>query len=267
MIIGQLYETLQVREHYATMEKQVLAELEAVRLELEPLEQVNYLWKRSFAPTLNRRLFNFNFNSVKIQFTLSFAHLHYQIRNEKFSFLNLTTIFARSISTSLKYTSEWLFYLNFRNFPANTKIQKFGIVILIRVAPRNLSNLFQLISSSNLLFITLLFIVGSKHLRIVRPRKRLKLWIINYKRSGIILQSQDLSTRLITPSGGYRRFYRFGANIFANVCSFRCWIYSPWTSNQINRSRFVNERAFLQKHDPGSRQNGCLKKFKFVWSY
>ncbi|KAF3429044.1 hypothetical protein E2986_04787 [Frieseomelitta varia] len=39
MIIGQLYETLQVREHYATMEKQVLAELEAVRLELEPLEQ------------------------------------------------------------------------------------------------------------------------------------------------------------------------------------------------------------------------------------
>ncbi|XP_076685902.1 mitochondrial calcium uniporter [Andrena cerasifolii] len=38
-LIGQLYETFHVREHYAGMEKQVLAELEAVRLELEPLEQ------------------------------------------------------------------------------------------------------------------------------------------------------------------------------------------------------------------------------------
>ncbi|XP_050600815.1 calcium uniporter protein, mitochondrial isoform X1 [Bombus affinis] len=38
-LIGQLYESFHVREHYATMEKHVLEELEAVRLELEPLEQ------------------------------------------------------------------------------------------------------------------------------------------------------------------------------------------------------------------------------------
>ncbi|XP_012148867.2 mitochondrial calcium uniporter isoform X1 [Megachile rotundata] len=38
-LVCQLYEAFHVREHYADMEKQVLAELEAVRLELEPLEQ------------------------------------------------------------------------------------------------------------------------------------------------------------------------------------------------------------------------------------
>ncbi|XP_033339320.2 mitochondrial calcium uniporter isoform X2 [Megalopta genalis] len=38
-LIGQLYEAFHVREHFADMEKQVLAELETVRLELEPLEQ------------------------------------------------------------------------------------------------------------------------------------------------------------------------------------------------------------------------------------
>lgn len=41
MLIGQLYESFHVREHYATMEKHVLVELEAVRLELEPLERVS----------------------------------------------------------------------------------------------------------------------------------------------------------------------------------------------------------------------------------
>ncbi|XP_076636783.1 mitochondrial calcium uniporter [Colletes latitarsis] len=39
MLIGQLYESLHVREYYAELEKQILAELEAIRLELEPLEQ------------------------------------------------------------------------------------------------------------------------------------------------------------------------------------------------------------------------------------
>ncbi|XP_031843792.2 mitochondrial calcium uniporter isoform X1 [Nomia melanderi] len=39
ILVGELYEVFHVREHYASMEKQVLAELEAVRLELEPLEQ------------------------------------------------------------------------------------------------------------------------------------------------------------------------------------------------------------------------------------
>ncbi|XP_076281631.1 mitochondrial calcium uniporter [Lasioglossum baleicum] len=38
-LIGQLYEAFHVREYSADMEKQVLAELETVRLELEPLEQ------------------------------------------------------------------------------------------------------------------------------------------------------------------------------------------------------------------------------------
>ncbi|KZC09595.1 Calcium uniporter protein, mitochondrial [Dufourea novaeangliae] len=38
-LIGQLYEAFHVREHYSDMEKQVLAELETVRLELEPMEQ------------------------------------------------------------------------------------------------------------------------------------------------------------------------------------------------------------------------------------
>lgn len=40
-LIGQLYESFYVREHYANMEKQVLVELEAVKLELEPLELVS----------------------------------------------------------------------------------------------------------------------------------------------------------------------------------------------------------------------------------
>ncbi|XP_076247002.1 mitochondrial calcium uniporter isoform X2 [Calliopsis andreniformis] len=39
MMIGKLYETFQVRECHADMEKQVLVELETIRLELEPLEQ------------------------------------------------------------------------------------------------------------------------------------------------------------------------------------------------------------------------------------
>lgn len=39
MLISQLYESFHVREHYATMEKHVLEELEAVRLELQPLEE------------------------------------------------------------------------------------------------------------------------------------------------------------------------------------------------------------------------------------
>lgn len=38
-LVGQLYENLQVREHHAEMERQLMAELERVRLELEPLEQ------------------------------------------------------------------------------------------------------------------------------------------------------------------------------------------------------------------------------------
>ncbi|XP_017876586.1 calcium uniporter protein, mitochondrial isoform X2 [Ceratina calcarata] len=38
-LVCQLYEAFHVRERYADMEKQVLAELETVRLELEPLEQ------------------------------------------------------------------------------------------------------------------------------------------------------------------------------------------------------------------------------------
>ncbi|XP_043470666.1 calcium uniporter protein, mitochondrial isoform X2 [Leptopilina heterotoma] len=38
-MITQLYDTLHVREHHADMEKRVLAQLEVVRLELEPLEQ------------------------------------------------------------------------------------------------------------------------------------------------------------------------------------------------------------------------------------
>lgn len=38
-LIGQLYETFHVREHHVNMEKHVLTKLEAVRLELEPLEQ------------------------------------------------------------------------------------------------------------------------------------------------------------------------------------------------------------------------------------
>ncbi|KOC61795.1 Calcium uniporter protein, mitochondrial [Habropoda laboriosa] len=38
-LVSQLYEAFHVREYYADMEKQVLAELETVRLELEPFEQ------------------------------------------------------------------------------------------------------------------------------------------------------------------------------------------------------------------------------------
>lgn len=39
-MITQLYDTLHVREHHADMERRVLAQLEIVKLELEPLEQV-----------------------------------------------------------------------------------------------------------------------------------------------------------------------------------------------------------------------------------
>ncbi|KAL2716606.1 hypothetical protein V1478_014282 [Vespula squamosa] len=39
ILVGQLYETLQVREYHADMERQVLAELEAIKLELEPYEE------------------------------------------------------------------------------------------------------------------------------------------------------------------------------------------------------------------------------------
>ena len=40
-MITQLYDTLHVREHHADMEKRILAQLEEVKLELDPLEQVN----------------------------------------------------------------------------------------------------------------------------------------------------------------------------------------------------------------------------------
>lgn len=103
MLIGQLYETLHVREHYATMEKQVLAELEAVRLELEPLEQVNYFWRRSFAPTFESPV-------VKIQLlrTLSFTNRYraftlYKSKTKNFSFQSCHNI---QYTSFLKYTSR-----------------------------------------------------------------------------------------------------------------------------------------------------------------
>lgn len=140
MIISQLYETLHVREHYATMEKQVLAELEAVRLELEPLEQVNYI----FISAASLRLWitnyiNLNFNlipivNIQLPWTLSSTHLHYQSRNEKF----LPQFFLESIfpwNIQVNDYSTW-------NLEIFQQVQKFGIVSLIRVAPQNLSNLF-----------------------------------------------------------------------------------------------------------------------------
>lgn len=42
MLVCQLYEAFHVREYHADMEKQVLAELEVVRLELQPYEQVTH---------------------------------------------------------------------------------------------------------------------------------------------------------------------------------------------------------------------------------
>lgn len=39
-LINQLYETFNVREYSADMERVVIAELEDIRLQLEPLEQV-----------------------------------------------------------------------------------------------------------------------------------------------------------------------------------------------------------------------------------
>lgn len=52
MLIGQLYETMHVREYHADMEKEVLAELEAIKLELEPLEQVGYERVRHSSPVI-----------------------------------------------------------------------------------------------------------------------------------------------------------------------------------------------------------------------
>ncbi|KAG7200435.1 hypothetical protein KM043_017885 [Ampulex compressa] len=39
VLVGQLYESLHVREHHSDMEKRVLQELEDIKLELEPLER------------------------------------------------------------------------------------------------------------------------------------------------------------------------------------------------------------------------------------
>lgn len=39
-LVGQLYEAFHVREYNADMERAIIAELENVRLQLEPLEQV-----------------------------------------------------------------------------------------------------------------------------------------------------------------------------------------------------------------------------------
>lgn len=42
-LVGQLYETFHVREYNADMERAVISELEDIRLQLEPLEQVKIL--------------------------------------------------------------------------------------------------------------------------------------------------------------------------------------------------------------------------------
>ena len=42
-MITQLYDALHVREHHADLEKRILTQLEEVKLELDPLEQVTLI--------------------------------------------------------------------------------------------------------------------------------------------------------------------------------------------------------------------------------
>lgn len=55
MLVCQLYEAFDAREHHVNMEREVMMQLEEVKMELEPLEQVSVISSTSKTSTTKQK--------------------------------------------------------------------------------------------------------------------------------------------------------------------------------------------------------------------